>query len=141
MSFVLSNFMSKANLTQAQLANELGVHKSLVGHWLQGTRRPSLAMAARLEVHTQGAIRTTVWGHPPLSSLPDGSIHMLAYMIRHKLSAERLALKLGIARGLCLRLVRGAAHNPADSTLDALHKVIPQIAAASDFWSKGGAHV
>ncbi len=47
--------------SQTKVAEALGVHVNLVHRWLDGSRRPSLDMAATIERATSGAVPAIAW--------------------------------------------------------------------------------
>lgn len=50
--------MKRRELAQAEIARELGIHRSLLNHIVKRRRRPTLSVAAKIEA------LTTRWGEP-----------------------------------------------------------------------------
>lgn len=60
-SYFLKRYVAIYPSSKQDLAEELGIHKSLLSQWLAGTRNPSSAQLIRLEIHAQAQIPAVAW--------------------------------------------------------------------------------
>lgn len=61
---LLASWRERTGTTQAALADRLGVRQPTVAAW-EGTRRPDLALALRLDAETGSAVPVESWGYGP----------------------------------------------------------------------------
>lgn len=66
-------FCSDAAMTRAEMAERLGVDRSLIGHYVNGRRRPSPEQAARIHELTGGAVDALQW-YPELLRVVEGRL-------------------------------------------------------------------
>ncbi|OIQ32321.1 MAG: hypothetical protein BM562_05485 [Alphaproteobacteria bacterium MedPE-SWcel] len=57
----LSEYLKMAMVTQSEFAAQVGVTQGVVSRLANGTKQPSLALAVRIELATQGAVTTHQW--------------------------------------------------------------------------------
>lgn len=58
---LLDAYMSGKRLTQAEMADRVGVPSAMVSMWLSGRRRPGLRHAFGIEAATGGAVPAKAW--------------------------------------------------------------------------------
>ena len=61
----LGEWVDKRGWTRQQLADELGIVVGSAVRLCNGVRRPSLALAIKIEILTEGAVPVTSWAEPP----------------------------------------------------------------------------
>lgn len=64
----LSQHLNDAGMKRAELARTLGVSRGYVTELCNGTKRPSLKLAARIEAATGGVVTATSWASPAETS-------------------------------------------------------------------------
>lgn len=62
----LSTYISQTGVKQAVLAEQLGIKPPHMSLLVRGDRKPSRALAAKIELVTDGAVPVSIWDEQPL---------------------------------------------------------------------------
>lgn len=134
MSSKLKKYLGKRGMSYSQFAEKIGVDRTAISHWIRKNRRPNLIHAAMIELETDKAVPVDSWGYEPLSTLPDGSIKLLAHLIESKLYVDGLSRVTGLDQRTVSCALKGT-QRPVQATLDSLNRHLPQARqlSAADF--------
>jgi Helix-turn-helix len=132
----LSAWFKATGTGQSQLAERLGVSKSLISHILKGRRRFNRDVAAVLEEITSGEVPASAWGHPDnhgrQAADNPGAKALLGYCVRHGLSPSALGPLVGVS-GTSMRNIIYKGRCPTNHTIALINHVLKTDLTPEDF--------
>lgn len=110
----------KAELSQQQLADRLGVSQPLVSQWEHGTAQPNHEMLEKLSAVLEADLDKTPFG----MNLGEW---LRKQREKNELTREQLARKAGISPLTIYFIENGTTRSPQDATLKGLQKALGQL--------------